>query len=334
MAADNLNPLDTALNKLLYPFHSGKKSKFAYFVSCALRELVPGFVCRKQLPDIIKQGFETFDRVYVEDRVNYYNKLATPTPLAADAPRLADHRMRSKGQVYYFDTREFTRFFPQNRRWHHLPGDITVVPPEPTIVKSRPVAGNNANAVLLNLNKVRHFLFVEDKVAFSQKKDLAVFRGKVRNKPKRITLFRHYFNNPLCDLGDTSGKSPDPDAWKTGKLTLEQQLRYKFILAIEGNDVASNLKWVMSSNSIAMMPEPEYETWFMEGRLIPNVHYIQIAPDYSDLEAKIRYYGEHLDEAQRIIDQAHAYVAQFQNPEREKLISLLVMAKYFALTDD
>ena len=60
------------------------------------------------------------------------------------------------------------------------------------------------------------------------------------NKPKRIALFQQYFNNPLCDLGDTSGKSPDPDAWKTGKLTLEQQLRYKFILAIEGNDVASN----------------------------------------------------------------------------------------------
>ena len=40
--------------------------------------------------------------------------------------------------------------------------------------------------------------------------------------------------------------------------------KHKFILCIEGNDVASNLKWVMSSNSVAVMPKPKFESWFME----------------------------------------------------------------------
>lgn len=319
--------------KLLYPFKSGKKSKAAYFAHCALRGLVPPFVCGIRLPGLIERGLEKYDINAVGDRVDYYNKLSVRKPLSSDAPRLSEHRMGFKGQVYYFDTREFTRFFPQDLRWRHLPGDITEIPPEPTIVKSRPIAGDNANAVLLNLNKVRHFIFVDDKIPFSRKQDVAVFRGKVRNKQKRIDLFRLHFGDALCDLGDTSGQSSDPNEWKTGKLTLRQQLESKFILAIEGNDVASNLKWVMSSNSIAMMPKPEFETWFMEGRLIPGVHYIEIAPDYSDLIEKIKYYGSHPEEAAGIIDNAHRHVRQFMDPRRERLVSLLVMKKYFAYTN-
>ena len=103
-------------------------------------------------------------------------------------------------------------------------------------------------------------------------------------------------------------------------------------MALEGNDVASNLKWVMSSNSIAVMPRPTCETWFMEGKLIPNYHYIEIKPDFTDLEERLKHYIEHPEEAQQIIEHAHEYVAQFRNPRREKLISLLVLDKYFRMT--
>ena len=40
------------------------------------------------------------------------------------------------------------------------------------------------------------------------------------------------------------------------KVSIDYHLKHKFILCIEGNDVASNLKWVMSSNSVAVMPKP------------------------------------------------------------------------------
>lgn len=103
-------------------------------------------------------------------------------------------------------------------------------------------------------------------------------------------------------------------------------------MALEGNDVASNLKWVMSSNSVAVMPRPTCETWFMEGKLIPNYHYIEIKPDFSDLEERLNYYIEHPEEAQQIVDHAHAYVTQFKDRKREKLISLLVLVKYFGMT--
>ena len=51
----------------------------------------------------------------------------------------------------------------------------------------------------------------------------------------------------------------------------------------------------MSSNSVAVMPRPKYESWFMEGRLQPGVHYIEIKDDYSDLEDKIQYYSTHVE---------------------------------------
>ena len=104
-------------------------------------------------------------------------------------------------------------------------------------------------------------------------------------------------------------------------------------MSLEGNDVASNLKWVMSSNSIAVSPPLTCETWFMAGTLKPDYHFIEIKPDFSDIEEKLRYYIDHPDEAQQIINHAHEYIRQFQDAKRERLISLLVLQRYFDLTN-
>lgn len=70
----------------------------------------------------------------------------------------------------------------------------------------------------------------------------------------------------------------------------------------------------------------------MEGTLIPDYHYIAIKPDFSDLEERLQYYTEHRDEALRIIENAHRYIEPFKNEQREKLIALLVLQKYFSCT--
>jgi hypothetical protein len=81
------------------------------------------------------------------------------------------------------------------------------------------------------------------------------------------------------------------------------------------------------------MPVPKYETWFMEGKLIPNYHYMLIKDDYSDLEERMVYYMTHTDEALAIIKNAHLYIENFKNRKREDLISLLVLEKYFSRTN-
>lgn len=215
-------------------------------------------------------------------------------------------------------------------RAHFLPGDITYVPNEPALVKSRPLTELNENAVLLKLNKVRHFIFIRDTKPFHQKKNMLVGRAVVK-VPHRIRFYEQYFNHPLCNLGQINrGRN---EQWIKPKLSIKEHLDYKFILCLEGYDVATNLKWVMSSGSLAVMPEPTYETWFMEGRLIPGYHYVRINSDYSDLESQLTYYITHSDEALSIIQNANEWVKQFTDKKTEHLISLMVLEKYFNLTD-
>lgn len=172
---------------------------------------------------------------------------------------------------------------------------------------------------------------MKDHKSFEEKRFKVVFRGKIPGKESRKDFMRKFYGHPLFDVGDVARKTDSPEEWRTGKMTLQEHLDYKFIMALEGNDVASNLKWVMSSNSVAVMPRPTCETWFMEGKLLPNYHYIEVKPDFSDVEERVTYYNEHPEEAKEIIRHAHEYVAQFRDERREKLISLAVLDKYFGL---
>lgn len=54
--------------------------------------------------------------------------------------------------------------------------------------------------------------------------------------------------------------------------------------------------------------------------------------DYSDLEERLNYYINNIDKCLEIINNANEYVNQFKDEKREKLISLLVLEKYFIKT--
>lgn len=306
-----------------------KNVKFLYYLGNYIALLLPSYFFRMQLKRVLNDT-EGLDMNLVSRRVDYYNKLnETSSPLATSMA-LSELRLKKKQKVYFFDTRIITRYFNRHLRMNVCFGDVIRVPDVPSIVKSRPIRGDNSNSVVLKLVKIRHFLFISDKHDFRTKENKLIGRSKI-NQAHRARFMEMYFNHPLCDVGGVSSRTKYPQ-WLRPRLTLEEHLNYKFILCLEGNDVASNLKWVMSSNSLAVMPEPTYETWFMEGTLIPDYHYVAIKPDYSNLEEKLRYYIEHEDEALAIIKHAHQYIAQFRNKRQEKLISLLVMKKYFEQT--
>ncbi|NPA37289.1 MAG: lipopolysaccharide biosynthesis protein [Chlorobi bacterium] len=307
-----------------------KNNKIKYYLINYLRQLIPVKYYQDKL---IERLNDITDCDIIEQRVNYYNKLTNPVELSDAAIKLSDLTLKNVNKTYYFDLYEYSRYFDQDFKAHFLFGDITHVPDEPGLTKSRPISKKNFNSVILKWNKVRHFIFVgKDKKEFSQKKDMLVSRGKVhKSQTHRVKFLEKYFNHPLCNIGKVNDNDLNPE-WKVGRMTINEQLEYKFILCLEGNDVASNLKWVMSSNSIAVMPEPKYESWFMEGLLKPDYHYIKIKDDYSDLESRINYYIKHQDEANKIIENAHKFVDQFKNKATEDIISLLVMTKYFEKT--
>ncbi|WP_269747349.1 glycosyl transferase family 90 [Campylobacter aviculae] len=125
-------------------------------------------------------------------------------------------------------------------------------------------------------------------------------------------------------MGDT-GKHNSP--YKKNFLSKKEQTKYKFIISLEGNDVASNLKWAMSSNSLVLSPKMTCETWFMEGKLKANEHFALI--DNENLSELIDYFIQHPKQALEIINNAHRFIEQFLNKKREFHIGILVLAKYF-----
>ena len=115
-------------------------------------------------------------------------------------------------------------------------------------------------------------------------------------------------------------------------LKLNSVRHYQFVVSVEGIDVATNLKWIMASNSLCLMRRPRFETWFMEGSLVPGYHYVELADDHSDLPEKVRYYQNHPEQAEAIIANANRYVEKFFDQQMEQTIALLVIQKYLHLS--
>ena len=143
------------LNSILY----NKPGKFFYYLRSFTGYCLPKFIWQRKLNATLARVESRLDKDYILDRVNYYNQLGA-TVVPVQFKKIGDHKYRRNlKSVYFFDTYEFTRWFKDTYRWHYLEGDITTVPEVPSIVKSRPVAGSNANSVILNLDKIRHFVF-------------------------------------------------------------------------------------------------------------------------------------------------------------------------------
>ena len=321
---------------LLNYLPGGKNSKFRYYVSAYAALCIPRFILRASRRHALAKASGRKDWAEIENRLNYYNRIDSDAPFRTDAFKeksvALGQQKKVHPTVYYLDSYRYARAFDPAYRWILIPGDVVKVPEAPAIVKSRPLDCDNTNSVLLNLNKVRHFIFLHDHKSFSEKKDMVVFRGAICQyegtsaKKGRFDFVKKYYGHPMCDVG---GVDRDLTEYQAPKMTIRQHLDYKFIMSLEGNDVASNLKWVMSSNSIAVMPKPTCETWFMEGSLIPDYHYIEIKPDFSDLIEKLEYYIAHPDKAEEIIRHAHEYVDRFLNRRRERIISWMVLDRYF-----
>ncbi|STO97975.1 glycosyl transferase family 90 [Helicobacter canis] len=187
------------------------------------------------------------------------------------------------------------------------------------------------NSILLQLEKHRHFSFIHDPIPYDKKRDLLFFRGACPQE-HRSRFLHQYFSHPLCDIGHTGAPSEHPE-FTTPKVPKNKHLHYKFLLSLEGNDVASNLKWILGSNSLCIMPKPRYESWFMEEKLEANVHYALLDDDYGNLDALLEFFTAHPKDAKEIIHNANTYCQAFQNPRIEEACNLLVLRKYFYLSD-
>lgn len=267
-----------------------------------------------------------------QESVHYWCKIDAPFDIA-EGVMLGDLSL-SEDTRYVYDLYSVLRESgaPRGFRFFHYFSDNTENPPEPTFVKSRPIEGPNQNAVLLPLNALRHFTFVSDRLPFTEKKDMVVWRGAAASSPQRLEFLEKTFPVDFCDVGDSGHNRGFGRAhyakYEKPRLSIREQLRFKFVLSIEGVDVATNLKWIMSSNSVCVMPKPRYETWIMEGRLVPGQHYVEVADDFSDLEDKFRFYLARPELCREISANAKRYISRFFDLDRQYALAGRVVEKY------
>ncbi|WP_086774376.1 glycosyl transferase family 90 [Vibrio coralliirubri] len=303
--------------------------KLKYYLSNSLLTILPAAFFRQYAKKTLDSAFK-YDKNYIKQRVDYYCKLESNFELSDANSTLVQNFTKTGGTTYYYDLLKVVKAFPSKYAFNYVNGDVTTVPNEPSFLKSRPIEGDNDNSIILKLNAIRHYVFIEKDKPYKSKKNMVVWRG-AGFRSNRLKLLKMFVDHPKFDIGETRPLKADPklSKYKKAPLSLAEQLEYKFIISLEGRDVATNLKWIMSSNSLCFTPKLRYETWFMEGKLKAGIHFVEVKDDFSDLVQKMNYYLEHPDEAEAIIQNANQWVEQFKDTKQERLISLLVAQKYF-----
>jgi hypothetical protein len=159
---------------------------------------------------------------------------------------------------------------------------------------------------------------------WSKKDNAAVFRGgasgcgytQETNARIRISTMR----SPLIDAGivgktktvDSTSVKFDPvhglGMMNTGLspkpfMTLKEQSRFKYIVHIDGNVNAYRLLTTMKTGSVILRVVSEYTSW-ADKYLKPDVHYVGVRADLTDLEEKIEWCVKNDAECRRIAESA------------------------------
>ena len=304
-----------------------KQWVFFYNVASLWRAAVlPRFIRRWQRKLCLRGWEKRTDAEEIRRRVDYYFPKQEPLSLGPEARELRKITLSASHSTYWYDLMRYLRSFSGKVRIDFIDGDTWENSDHPVFGKARRLDEKRGNVALMNLDRRRHFLKVHDPVPFMEKKPRLFFRGDVDAKENRRRFIEKWWGNPLFDLGDTSPRSATE--WHKPRVSIEDHFAYRYILALEGHDVASALQWICASNCIPVMPRPTVESWLMHGAMIPGVHYIEIADDFSDAAEKIGYYNNHPEEAEAIAKASKEWAQQFADKRRENIIHYLVAQRY------
>jgi len=210
-----------------------------------------------------------------------------------------------------------------------------------------PYSENGYYGIIWPLNMVRHFGPVNDYLelervgnvtAWEDKKEAMIWRGGFtgiplllkgagfRNStheygPRVQAVLEHCFKNQsqidvaFVNIPPKQNGIPKPvnktlmeNCMRDNHTSMQDQLEFKYILNVEGNDVSSGLKWQLASNSVVFMAKPMTVSWAMEEQLIPFYHYIPVDRNFENLDKMLEWAKTHDDEAKKIAQQATQYM--------------------------
>jgi len=199
--------------------------------------------------------------------------------------------------------------------------------------------------IVILLTSKRHFEALPDvpgnDIPWSRKRNQAVYRGALTGATNeyyvhrimkdgspyemcelmhrcRLVLRSHH--SSLVDAGLTGGASRARSRYLHNQttvkgiplykpsLSMREMLEYKAIVVLEGNDVATGLKWALYSNSVVLAPRFAKSSWLMEDRLIPWVHYIPLDDDLANVHEQMEWILRHNAQAEAIAQAGQLWI--------------------------
>ncbi len=222
----------------------------------------------------------------------------------------------------------------------------------PTLTKSANIAEWLSNRCILPLTRNRHWDVIKKVDGsdrnFHEKDDKLVWRGATtgtfRSKNGLDEYSSRYFVakrkelSSKYDIGFTfisltekdksDIESADLQGLLKNRLDIRQQLQSKYLLSLEGNDVASGLKWMLYSRSVVIMPKPRCESWHLERFLSPFRHYVPVKQDLSDIDEVYQWCLNNTSKCEEIAMNGRAFIVSLLNEAREDRLARRVVDEY------
>ena len=181
-----------------------------------------------------------------------------------------------------------------------------------------------------------------EKIEWFDKKPIAVFRGgstgcgvTIETNPRIKLCYMSLKGEideldglPFLDAGITNWnvrprkifgekflKTIDEIPFETKpKLSYSEQAEFKYIIHVEGHVSAHRLSYELSMNSVILMVESDWESWFLK-MLKPYVHYVPIKRDLSNIYEIVRWCKNNDDICKTIAQNARDFYDKFLNKE-------------------
>lgn len=108
------------------------------------------------------------------------------------------------------------------------------------------------------------------------------------------------------------------------------QVRYKYLIAIDGNTNPSSLKWQLFSGSPVLKNDTVCDEWYSNA-LVPYEHYIPYKMDFSDLIEQIDWLRQNDEMAKYIAEQARIFANQHLKSDQYQLYTYKALLAYSKL---
>lgn len=122
-------------------------------------------------------------------------------------------------------------------------------------------------------------------------------------------------------------------------MNMTVQLSHKAILSIEGNGFATNLGWVLASNSVLVMAHADehgpdlgggYQETVSHLGLMPWQHFVPFSFNLADLHLNVAWCFAHDNECHSIAQRGRALQRRMLNQTRERIVQRLVLERVVA----